>query len=97
MSVSLTAVLVHELGHVLGLGHKCAATSKEEGNRDHRGRKIPRCSEAGARERESIMFPIESLALRPIAGRLSRDERDGLCALYPSRASSVMWTKEEKP
>jgi len=80
----LQTVLIHEIGHILGLGHNCAMVASEEKALDHRGHQIPLCSGAGPTLRSSAMFPIESLAAAPVVRRLSADDQKALCALYPA-------------
>jgi hypothetical protein len=84
----LESVLVHEIGHILGLGHNCAMTKREQALEDDLGRTIPFCSVAGSSVRSSAMFPVESLAVMPFLRHLSSDDRRGLCALYPAHRSS---------
>ena len=83
----LQTVLVHEIGHILGLGHNCAMVESERRSVDHLGHRIPLCSAAGNSLRGAAMFPIESLATLPLLRGLSPDDRKALCALYPVRGS----------
>jgi hypothetical protein len=84
----LQTVLIHEIGHILGLGHNCAMTERERRLVDYLGRRLPLCSAAGPALRSAAMFPVESLATAPILRDLSPDDRKALCAMYPARASA---------
>jgi hypothetical protein len=84
----LETVLIHEIGHILGLGHNCAMTERERRFVDHLGHRLPLCSAASPVLRSAAMFPVESLATAPILRDLSPDDRKALCALYPVRASA---------
>ncbi len=83
----LQTVLVHEIGHILGLGHNCAMVGSEQKAVDHLGHRIPLCSAAGISLRGGAMFPVESLATVPIVRDLSSDDRKALCDLYPVHSS----------
>lgn len=78
---------MHEIGHILGLGHNCAMAENERRSVDRLDRRIPVCSAAVPSLRSAAMFPVESLATAPLLRDLSPDDRKGLCALYPVRAS----------
>lgn len=70
---SLDAVLLHELGHVLGLDHSCGASSLLQ-RVDHRGAPVPTCEQAPRAVRAATMYPDP---LEPITGgreELSDDE-----------------------
>jgi len=84
----LQTVLIHEIGHILGLGHNCAMTARERRLVDYLGHRLPLCSAAGPALRSAAMFPVESLATAPILRDLSPDDRKALCAMYPVRASA---------
>ena len=83
----LQTVLIHEIGHILGLGHNCAMTERERRSVDHLRHRLPLCTAAGPALRNAAMFPVESLATTPILRDLSPDDRKALCALYPVRVS----------
>ena len=83
----LQTVLVHEIGHILGLGHNCAMAEGERRSVDHLGHRLPLCRLAGPSLRSAAMFPIESLAAIPVLRDLSPDDRKALCALYPVRTA----------
>jgi hypothetical protein len=84
-TVDLQTVLMHEIGHILGMGHNCAMSEQERKLMGKQGQNLPLCSSAGPSVRGAVMFPIESLAVSPILRRLSADDRRALCALYPAR------------
>jgi len=85
---SLDAVLLHELGHVLGLEHTCNASSLLE-RVDQRGAPVPRCGEAAPGVRATSMYPDP---LEPVAGgraELSDDERQAGAELYAHTAPGL--------
>jgi hypothetical protein len=84
----LQTVLVHEIGHILGLGHNCAMAESERRSVDHIGHRLPLCRLAGPSLRSAAMFPIESLAAMPVLRDLSPDDRKALCTLYPDHTLS---------
>ena len=67
--VDLRAVLIHELGHALGLMHPCELGGTAG---------APACELDGARYRASVLFPIHAENGRT----LSADDLLGLCTLY---------------
>ena len=79
---SLRALVVHELGHVLGLDHPCEASARPG------GAKQP-CDSLPLRA--SIMYPLPIEAGRAAVLEPGRDERDTLCALY---ATGDAWPPE---
>lgn len=90
---SLDAVLLHELGHVLGLEHTCNASSLLE-RVDHQGAPVPLCRSAPPAARAAVMYPDP---LGPLASgrlQLSDDERRAGAELYgavsnPARSADV--------
>jgi hypothetical protein len=67
--VPLEAVLMHELGHVMGLGDVCVS--------DHRASGVPVLGDCSTEQRESLMFP-DAHQMRPTAADLEQ-----LAQLYP--------------
>jgi len=76
----LEDLLVHELGHVLGLAHGCDDGTLPPGVVDERGARPPRCP-ADPRPPLPAMAPAPSAAILPVA--LTPDERRAVCELYP--------------
>jgi hypothetical protein len=73
---SLHAIVVHELGHVLGLEHPCEVLVRPPGA----ARVKPRCDSAALRA--SIMYPLPLEVGRRAVLEPGRGEIDALCALY---------------
>jgi hypothetical protein len=76
----LRDVLVHELGHVLGLSHDCNDGFLHPGAVDHRGRRPSPCAHGPARG-SPAMSPDPTPASVPVL--LAPDERHAVCDLYP--------------
>lgn len=68
----LQSILVHELGHMLGLPDVCTTAANPKGNKAIRS-----CLKASSRDRSSVMYP----AAAPGRARrfLSRDDEKNLC------------------
>ena len=81
-TTSLRALVVHELGHVLGLDHPCEASTRAG------GAKRP-CDSPPVRA--SIMYPLPIEDGRAAVLEPGRAERDTLCALY---AADDAWPPE---
>ncbi len=79
----LEDLLVHELGHVLGLAHGCDDGALPDGAVDERGARPARCPDE-PRPPLPAMAPAPSAALLPVA--LTPDERRAVCELYPLAA-----------
>jgi len=76
----LEDLLVHELGHVLGLAHACDDGTLPVGAVDEHGARPARCPDE-PRPPLPAMAPAPSAALLPVA--LTPDERRAVCELYP--------------
>ncbi|HOU92671.1 MAG TPA: hypothetical protein PLU22_16575, partial [Polyangiaceae bacterium] len=79
----LEDLLVHELGHVLGLAHGCDDGTLPVGAVDEQGARPARCP-TEPKPPLPAMSPAPSAALLPVA--LTPDERRAVCELYPSPA-----------
>ena len=78
----LANTLVHELGHLLGLGHTCLGPADAPRN-DGAGQPVPRCSETlDTTIIESTMYPFQVCGETSKAS-LSADDAAAICASYP--------------
>jgi hypothetical protein len=86
---SLDTVLLHELGHVLGLDHTCRASTLSA-RTDQRGAALPVCRDLAPGARQGVMYPDP---LEPGLQRLelSADELEAAAQLYGGGASRPGW------
>ena len=82
---NLKATLLHEFGHVVGLDHPCAETTRERLS-DTRGIIKPLCGDPQSRAlKQTLMYPdfhrAEPACMNP--AKLSEDEKRAVCAIYP--------------
>src|SRR6266498_2240195 len=82
-SVPLEPVLVHELGHVLGLHDVCRAERSASGR--------PTTSSCRAEDRQSVMF-ASGLNTRPSTADVAE-----LCRLYPAASTDAVASTEAAP
>lgn len=78
-TVDLVTVLLHELGHVIGLAHVC----RRGEDAAHR---LPSCEAATTAVASSVMVPAGDVAgalTLPLRRALAPDDRRAACALYP--------------
>ncbi|MFC1641913.1 hypothetical protein ACFL5O_04380 [Myxococcota bacterium] len=73
----LTATLVHEVGHLFGLDHPCAAKGTSDAG-------APLCSDAAVRH--CVMYPDPTEPGRAVVLRPAADEVRALRELYPRRS-----------
>jgi hypothetical protein len=80
----LANTLVHELGHLLGLGHTCLGPA-EDPRDDGAGNPVPLCTDAAGNDpviTEATMYPYQACGELDKAS-LSADDTAALCAIYP--------------
>lgn len=86
--LDLESVVVHELGHVLGLAHTCTAGAGDNRNAlDDQGRPLLECNDPNLPEeaRSATMFGISSSRCNSTAqASLENDDVRGVCAHYPA-------------
>jgi hypothetical protein len=83
-AADLANTLVHELGHLLGLGHTCLGAA-EEPRVDGDGNPVPLCSSPAGNQpaiTDATMFPYQVCGETSKAD-LAADDIDALCTIYP--------------
>lgn len=79
----LRSVIVHEVGHMIGLDHACTEV-RDERKVDPAGHALPTCFDATDDIRGSIMFPRVSMG--EVRHALAPDELRAMCLVYQARA-----------
>jgi hypothetical protein len=86
-SVDLETVMLHELGHAIGLDHVCVRGLAGVPRRDHLGHARPPCENASPALSASIMVPAGDSPLAaalPVRRELAADDIAAVCGLYPA-------------
>jgi hypothetical protein len=92
----LSAILVHELGHMLGLAHSCASSTLLPMT-DDRGSQVPLCRLASPEVRASVMYPDPEEEGRPVVLTPTADEKRAICEMYPRQGCSGRCTIARAP
>lgn len=83
----LPRAFAHELGHVLGFGHPCAAPGERQSSfLDTDGAPLSRCTEAPLNSADSLLAPQSGSGN---SAHLSRDDVRGVCETYGTQRQTA--------